>query len=800
MVEYGYNEDELGETKPKTYGDEEPGLGDLLTAKPDEAAKEAFKLWKSQDQIMAPKLAQWKANRLRRRGVPNVQVVKMQDSQTFKVWTPPNASPDSVPAVNKTAQLCRKMTGQMFADPPKAECIPSTGEDQDVEAAEFATRVLEDIDSEANLNEPATGRRAFDRSHTYGSAFVFYYIDPRGGGMQPVEVQAGDGAQHIDEAVERQVPRMQPIVDELGQQVGEEPEVDEMGQPATDTMPWDSYVQKFVMPDGTLSDDKGMAAKQWVPALRREVVKAPCVRFMPHTAEDLWDAHGVQIGTMASTWGELKTRFPELAKLPDEKVEEILRFRPEKVEELMPTGEKRESKTDNKDEQLVFVLTTIYTQCDKYPKGAYVISVADKLAVHQQEWTHQHESGEEESLLIPLTQYMQFDEGRDDPYKVGLVEIVGIAGDIRAAVFGAFIDHLEKFGNRKVFIPTNSIINPADLQLPTKTAIPINPGGKPEYEDIPNFPADGMNMWTITSQEMDTASGLEGTAQGLEDSNVKSGRHAMQIISQVHAGLSEIKQNVERAFVRGARIKLQLVRAFYDQPRRIKWTGEDGRYKEKARTGADLGSTKDVKIKTGTMSMMTPMQKAQLTEHYAQFGVLNQEELRESLTSNLGGTLALQDNPFRQRIKQQISDISDGPDEGWQPVPPQAQPVIDPMTGAPAIDPVTGQPQVQMVPGMDPVLMEIWQPTPADMLPNVAQIRLTELARFTQSAKYKKLVPEWKQSVDAEFMRMMQIVQQSMAAQLQSERPPKEKEQSENPEARADREADKVAQKQATAA
>ena len=45
----------------------------------------------------------------------------------------------------------------------------------------------------------------------------------------------------------------------------------------------------------------------------------------------------------------------------------------------------------------------------------------------------------------------------------------------------------------------------------------------------------------------------------------------------------------------------------------------------------------------------------------------------------------------------------------------------------------------------------IFEPTPCDTLPNIAQIRVTEIARFMASGRYLRWPPEWRAS--ASFSR-----------------------------------------------
>lgn len=742
------------------YGDEEPGDGDLLEEQ-DEAkvAKKVLRLWTAQDEIWSRHLAQVRANELRKRGVPNVAVRK--EAEDWRAWFPSSASPDKAPIVNKAATLCRRTGAVLLADPPIADPVPPSGEDSDEAATEMMGRILEEIQGENGLNEQLKIRQSWSRGDTGGSGFVCYWIDPRGGGRQPIEIQAGfdptsgDRATSVEDALQRPVMQPPPVdpvtgapaVDPVtGAPMGPQPVLQESGEPVT--QPWPDFETRFVRADGTLTDKKGEAARRWVPGLRSEVVSGKNVRPIPHTAEDIWEAEGAMIGSFMA-WGEVKSIFPKLADLPKEEVDKILSFRPEKHDDLLGPGDRRALEdSESRDERLCFVLRLWFDgrRCPKYPNGAYVVVVGGKHLAFRGTWIDESEEGDQELLAIPITQYKQWSNDRGTFYGDGGMDFFGMANEVRIAQYSTWLDYLDRFNNRKIFLPTNSIVQPRQLQQTQATTIPINPGGKPEYEDIPAYPRDSSEILDRTSGDMDDASMLQNIGQGLEDKSVQSGRHAYAIISQVHAGLSEPKANIERGFIRGCRITAQLVRAYYTVPRQVHWTGDDGAFRQEAWSGADLHGMTDVRIRTGTMTMLSPAAKAQLAEHYAKLGVLAPDELRDIISSNLGGTIGIQDDPARLRIRRQISRWSKGaPEDAELPEPVQQQ-AVDPM----------GMPIMQTVQPPAPLAAAIFSPVPSDSLPGVAQIRLTEIARLMASTKYDKQQPAWKAAIDQEFYRMQQ--------------------------------------------
>jgi hypothetical protein len=739
------------EEEPR-FGDSDKAIGPLMEKIPEgdagreiqkKIAKLALKIWESKDKLMEKPEAQWKVNQARRRGISNAKVVFDDLDTHWTAWLPPGASPDVTPDVNKAATLCRRLVSNLFADPPAPEVVPPSGEDDDVAAAEFSERALVDLLGETGTNAVIKARTAVDKASTFGSAYEFFTVDSRGGGKVPVEVQARADATHADNA----------LIDPTTVQAGPD------GQPipgsGTEQGP---FGKRYVMPDGTLTDDEQGAATRWAPALKSEVLDGRFVRMIPHTCDDIWDALGVQKVAFIP-WGQLKQMAPEITQLPEADKKEMLSYRPKRADDLMPGGERNDvDEKENEDERLVFSLTTHYRQCEEYPEALYLITLADQFVLHRSEWL---DPNTKKPLDIPATQYGQFGEGRDGYWKVALMEIVGGGNELRAAQIASWLDHLDHINTRVTFYPTNSILTPdaMNIRSPHKM-VPINPGGEPKFEEIPNYPPEGPAFVELISQEMDDAAGLLDTAR--ESSDADSGRQAYAVISQVHAGLSEMRENTMRGYTRGCRIALQLARAFFDVPRQTKWS-ENGKYRQKAWTGADLTTTTDVRVKPGTMTMLAPVPKAQLAEHYAQLGILPADELREILSSNLGGTIGLQDDPFRQRVRNQLAEWAEGPPEGWQPAPP-----------VPQQDPVTGM--VQLVPAPDPAFAQMFEPTPCDALPMVAQTRVTEIARFMAGPKYMKHPREWRTGLDAEYQRMLMAAQppQPVMPQEPGKAPPKQ--------------------------
>lgn len=768
VIEDGWSTRKPG---PTEYGD--PMQPAMLLSEPDptKVAKAVHKMWTDQDKLHQKHLAQCRANRLRREGHINVSVVKSQDYDRWEEWT---WGGPSVPHLNHAATLCRKMVANLYADPPAPDPLPASGEPDDLDAADFAGRVLEDLTSESGLDDVSQGRLAFDLASTYGSAFRYFRVNPQGS-KAALEIEAHPQALTANAPFSIPAPPPPPMAGGMGAPASPGtplpiPSASALSgaaaegggapgstQPQTPTGPMappmieapGPYVLRYVMPDGTLTDERAKAALQWVPTIEDEVVTSRHVRFLPATAASIWKAHGVVIGGFKSV-GELKRMFPEAMKgMTPEQVSEMCRFRPEKPDDFLP-GKNRSERgalegMEGENRQ-AFVLTCYYTECPDYPMGAHLVVGGDTVLLYREPWSATAEDGTQDTLMLPLTQYMQFNEGREGQYGVALMELLGPGNEIRAAQLGAALEYLDRFNARKTFLPTNSLVNPEDLENPTRLILPMNPGGAPVYEEMPDFPQMSMDLYERSGADMDHTSGLEQAAQGVEDPSVTSGRHARVIVAQVHAGLSEPRQNVERATVRGYRIVMQLVRGYFTKPQKLRWTGQDGRFMEKRWSRADLKNTKDVRLKPATLTMLSPSVKIEYVQDLVGMGLIPPDEARDLLSSSLAATTGWKDEPHRLRIKRQLAEWNDGPPEGWQPPPPPTA-VQTPMGMQVAPPPV------------DP----LWQPVPADQLPPVAQIRLLEIAKAMASQTYFRWTPDWRAPLEQEFALMQQVVAQAMA-------------------------------------
>jgi hypothetical protein len=719
---------------PHGQGLAEPRRALLVDADDRVAARAAAAIWAAQDRLQDRRLAQWRVNEWRRSGIKNVRLRRA--GSRWYAWVPPHieSNPDALQSMNAAANQCRKFLGIMLADPPAPETQAATGAQEDVASAEFAKRALLDCQNDRHLNDQRLIRRAFDKASTYGSGFVWYYIDPQAGDKTPVKILAG-----VDASTGRAAQTPDEAVDD----------------PMTGGA-WPDYVERYVTEGGTLSADPRDAKTDWVGSLRGRVLTGRNVRMYPHTVSHISEAHGVQIGYYV-TLGELQRLYPDMRNLPEEKLADLVAYRPEHGDWLLSDEERHAlgQTTDDRSERLVFCLVTYFTASDEFPQGLYMVTAGDSVRVLNEPWIGTTPDGHQFELPLPVTQYAQFGEGSDNAYAHGLMEILGPGNEVRGKIIADWLTHLTKINNRKTFLPVHSNIQERDLKKPGHSYIRILPGAEPKYEQVESFSPDAYQFMTFATNELQMASGLTQIAQGLESPQVQSGRHAQAIVSQVHAGLSDVRQNIIDGYLLGCRIQLALMKAFYARERRIGFVGEDGAYKERYWTGSDLANVADVYLANGTLTMLTPVAKAQLAEHLFTLGAIDQVRLQELTTDHMGPLLNLQQDSFRDRIKRQLAFYMQGPPEGWEPqFAPPPPPQLDPMTGMPLPQPPAPQEPPQQE--WDPVLRGIWRPYPADDLPHVALARLRELAKAMSTSRFATLPEPWQWGLLQEFQRAQQ--------------------------------------------
>lgn len=803
---------------PYAHGGDE-SLGFLLDEKDEQkvCTHVEQKLWKAQDRRLKRLDPQWVVNEHVRDGMGGARVLTDPETGLARAYVPLGATRVGI---SKTEQLCRKIVATLFVDPPLPEATPSSGEDKDRAAAELATRILRDEASEAGVNLREDAETATDLAGTYGSGFVWAFVNPQGGGWVPMQVQAHATATHFDD---------------------EHPEA-VLVDPATGE-PSATYVPRYVAADGSLSDDAVGARRAWRAAIEDRHLTGRNLRFLPETARGIRDARGVVI-CQVETIGALKEAYESVAAMPEDALQALVSWRPATLAKVLPPGLDVEgdgkATTDDgtvSDAALVMTLTVVYRSHGAYPEGAYCCVGGGKFVLHRQSWVGRMGEGDDERdepLDLPVAQFRQFtDRTGRNPYGTGAAQRLGPGDEIRATQLAAWLDHLDRFNHPNTFLPLGSVIQPGALARRDGTPIPFNAeAGAPVHEQVPDFPRAAVELYTAMGAEMNSESGLEETAQGVDTETAQSGVAKQLVVEQALTALSGVKANVEEGLVRLCRIHLQLTRAFVDTAQILKYAGEDGGHRVREWTRADLRSTRDVRIARGSFTMLSRSAKQALArdELNAALSTQNPQVAAEAYSryqrltaGTVDPLLGLEDDPHRLRIKRQVGqwlegaeDLEEQPDaaapagaagaapagpmgqlgagNGAAAMPPQAPAVGGVPSGMPTpanpappapmgAPPMGGQPMgAPGMPGMlppmpppaDPRAVAIFAPLPVDEEPTVAQVRHEELARVMAGSRYQTLPPAWRQPFDQEYARMklcagiQTVPEQQAAAQQQA--------------------------------
>jgi hypothetical protein len=685
-------------------------------------------MFTEQQPLYRKAIVEWEVLQRSREGETNVWAVldKQQDQNRWITWSPPGMKHTlPVPSLNKADRLCVRVTSQVFADPAIPQPVATTDEDADKDAAELEGRILRDLDDESGLGDAAKHRRAFDLAHVTGSAFIAYRVCPYAGGYVPVQIDAGPAAQTVEDAT----------------------------HDPTTGQPWPQLEPRYVRPDGSLTDVATDAAREWQPAIESEVLHPRKVRLWPASATSLYDAEGV-IEAGYKPFRELRRIFADIQDVDVDAATITAETVPE-TEFLRPKSWKKTSGTSFKDaeDRLAFYLVVTLTPCWEYPHGCRFVMIGKDTLVSRGTWEGEYE-GKVHLLDLPYTQHMQFQGDPESPVCFGTMRVLKPANEARALLIGAISDIADRNQALKTFVPTTSIYQGKEALLGFLTHIPINPGGEPKREDPIPVPPEFVRLIEFWSSEMDDASQLQQAGQALETPDAQSGRAKLAVLSQVHVGLSDLRQNAERAIVRAWRIKSQLIRVYYTTDRLVQWEGEDGAYRVERWRGSDLGSTRDVMIKPGSFSMMSAAQKAQRAIELMQVPglVSSPHALQEYVFGTVAAEIGWRDEPHRNRARRQVAAWQQGPPDGVVQSPPAPGPSVpDPVTGLP----VQGPP----VPGPDPRAMAIFQPLLCDSQPDIAAIRLREFARAMASVSYQQWPPAWRAGLDAAYTQARQVLQ-----------------------------------------
>lgn len=737
-----------------------------LTEKDDAKVRQAvIDLWK-RDKAAERRIAKEKRNELVRAGVRGVRMIASTERDEYIVRAP-IGSEDAPKAPNKSDQLIRRIAATLTVDPPGPEVTPTSDSDEERAAAELAERILRVEGGPSERDDVSILRGAIDLSGTYGSIYRYVQVAPHGGGLVPLKIMAHPKAQTPEDALVITDPA-------TGMQTPADPA---------------SLVERYVTTANALSASKADARMVWQPRVVEHVVRPSQVRLLPLVGVDtVGDADGFMVGQVTPL-SDIVQHYYDGERPDEEVVKRLVAWRPDDLDwkRWVPQSQRESlegsppTRPDGTiaDEALVVTLCLYYKSCSVAPLGVYLCIGGEKAPLVREPWRVTLGEGGQarvEFLPLPVAQMRwREDTATGDPTGIAGIEDLGPLEEMRAAMLKYVLDYAYRFGAPQVYLPFGTTVQPGQMQRRDGTPIYIDPASKPFYEDLPPLTPVVQQVYDGMGAEMDTASGLEESAQGVSSASVKSGRHAQQIIEQALVALAGIDQNAKAFMTRLWSLRLVFMRAKYSAPRIIDYLGEGGDYQQREWSGMDLMGAGDVTIAKGTGTMLPRSSKAEMAEKELGLAVQmgDQTGAMRYFRSITGGTsplLGLQDDPTRQRIMRQLSQWREGAKAQHEP-PPQGEPTVV------GVDPM-GQPILQPPP--DPVAGEaakIFAPNPTDDLPHVAPVRFTELADAMASRAFMQADPRYQQALNAEYERMRQAAgimtlaeqQQAQAMQAQQQ-------------------------------
>jgi hypothetical protein len=703
--------------------------------------------------------AEWECNKLWLKGVRGARVRRQSEDRNDVELVVPLGAYDLPPVMDRCDELLEKFVSHLLSDPPLPDAEPASDSDTDRDAAEFTTRLLTVEGAESGYNNLGLLRRATRKAGVYDSAFVVISIDPTGNGWQPMEIRALPTAKTVQDAT------IDPMT----------------GIPVADND--ERLTTRYVRDDQSLTDSSSEAQRQWLPRLCGEVLTGENVGLLPETCSGIADATGVFI-VRYTPLSKLKAQFPEQLKdADDDTLRKLIDWRPEDTEHAKKAFLRKQhiDRTgDGKisDSALCCTISLYFASHFAYPKGAYICAAGGDMVLHKQPWSGMVETEpgkvSEEMLMLPVAQERHLDDDvDDDPYGKGLMRKIGPADDVRGETILAYLDYMDRFSHPQMFLPVGSIIQPGEALSRDDTPILFNPQGKPEWEDVPNFPSDAKEMLDRATAYQDSAIGLEETAQGGEAPNVTSGIQAQIVVQQAHANMSTARQNLADCQTRLWRIVAQQLRVFYTIPQKLKYQGDDGAYKEREWTRVDLGSTRDIDIARGSFTQKSPEQKQQQLDQRLMARLIDPEEHERLSAGNIKAILGYQDNPHRMRVRRQIAAWRSGPGPDFQQKQAQYQATYQQWQAAAQQAQLAGQ----QPPPAPPDPATPFDPRSVDAEQDVARVRWLELRREIAGTYYTRCDPVWRQKIDAAYeaarkaagIMTLQEQQQAQAAQAQAQ-------------------------------
>jgi hypothetical protein len=715
----------------------------LLTMNKERASRLIRDGWHRLDPFMKERSAELKVNFLRYSGDAFVQV---HPDDPTRIWMPEGIKGKSPPSINKLRRTLHRYVAQVTADEPVIEATPASHADEDRDASEAATHVLRGEWERMKLQLEL--QRATHVSGIFRSAFWFFEWDDMEAGKRKAQKFFRD----------EKGQRYLAYVDEDGNEVAAD-----------------------------------LAAEIPAGNIRVEVLTPMNVRWSggryAHDAEEVW------VGKVV-TLRQLFDRYPESRDLP---VTDLLhgvppeaelwlqdlrgenftstnqKIRDEEIDEDF-TAEQLDDPDDSVLAEKVFLLTYFRRPSRSYPDGFHCV-LAGKHVLFREKLRYR---------VLTIAHFKFLDEIAD-VLGVGLIDILRDPQELLDFVNGQILRYLQSF-KRRWFVPHNSNIRARELLSPARSIIEFNPkAGPPIPEQHPAMPNDLVEWADRFKEEFEDESTLHATMMGKHVPGVSSGRHAeaLRAGDETVLGLSraQLKEGVETA----GRIILEMVRREWSDARRVRYFGEDKEYVDLAFSAADLADTSDVRLKKGTLLMLTPMQKSEMIFAYAEMQAISPQEVRQLAPMlDVAGLSLTEDEHYKRASRENALFMGGPPDELMEQYASFREQLTfldrqaDELTRLGFQIGTAVEPGLKEVQGQVQQVVQQWQqllaeylspPRPFEVDPGISTIHARVHAKVLAARKVDRFPDWWRDAFEQHWQIHYQTVQAAQQPQSQSQAP-----------------------------
>lgn len=712
-------------------------------------------------------------------GYPFSILEKDQGKSTYRQSFPAGTKALTIQAVpNMAWDLVNKATEAVLVDPPLYDPSPLNDSEEAHAAAEMAARVLSEDSGENGTNDIKLFYEALDGALVCATRYIELYTDPTAGGYVPLTILAHPQAQSPDN-----------------------PLIGPDGMPTTD--PVERYV---TAPEGgQFTTDPSQAAPAWQPKIRANVWGREHWRCYPESATV--ETAEKMIGLLYCTIAEAKARFPEVAAMSPDDLNELMSWTPPRFLNLLPpfqrarwaitNGSDRE-KSGSSDERIIFFYKVLQKAHPDHKHGAEVyVSGADTGRILHKDVLaalipakgkdgKQGEGSEVRCMDLTLVQLTpRQDPDERDPTGRCYMELFCGAVEFNATLATGFLQALNQWLNPDSYIVSTSSVQGDQVEESriSGDAIPIlRDTDKPTYGNMPPIPPHYFEAWDRNDEAIRSISSLNKPVTGQDTSKEVSGKARQIAVSQGMVGLSRMQHPTNSAFERFARVKLQLMMRDYKAEQLIRYVGEDGAWQEDGFMGTDFALVGSVGIKAGTGTMMPPDSKVQYLGNLVSGQLLSIDEAKEAARQSFAERLGIADNPHEQYIERCVTAWLKGPPPSqpgqptwaqvWtqytqqkQAVDQQNQAVQAHAQSAAQVAQASGMappPAPQLTPE-PPAPWHPFQPRPNDSEPPIAQLWQYRLSRVMSSVKFNSFGPEWAAPLTMRYQAAVTVMQQVAA-------------------------------------